>query len=157
MHVKLNTSGAPGQSLEELFLTSSTVLPFRYKELEKHMKIRVFPQGPFYITFSNTKLMSNGTIIMDFNKNHLKYKVNGQPSNTKAIDESFLYEDFNEFTVNVKNAEIQFKKSDSGKIFSMFGNFSDFMFIGFCSFSPVKWTVQEGNPGHTNIITRIHF
>ena len=113
--------------------------------MEKRINIRVFPQGPFYVTFSNTKIISNGTIIMEFKKNNMEYKVYGEANNVKAATVLFLYEDINDFIITVKNSEIKFRKPDSEKSFSMFGNFSDLMFIGFSSYSPAQWTVQEGN------------
>ena len=113
--------------------------------MEKLMEIRVLPQGPFYITISNTKTVSNGTLIMEFNKNNLKFKLYGDPSNVKVFDESFLYEDFNDFSITIKNTEIQFKKSEPVKMFSMDGNFTNLMFIRFSSYNPAQWTVQEGN------------
>ena len=143
VHVNLVTSGTAGGKLD-LLLNTSTSLPFRYREPEKHIKIRVFPQGPFYITFSETKSISIGTITMEFNKKNVKYRVKGDPNSMKTVDASFFFEDFNSFTVIVGNSEIQFIQLDSEKVHSFSGDFSRLMFVRFSSYSHVEWIVQEG-------------
>ena len=95
--------------------------------------------------------MSHGSIILGFNKNHLKYEKYGDTENERVLKETFFYEDINDFTINVKNNEIKFQNLDSPKSSSFNGNFTDFIFMGFSSYNPAKWTVQEGNHGNINI------
>ena len=143
MHVNINSFGAAGISTVDL-IDNSTIIPFRYKELEKLLKIRILPQGPFYITISRTKIVSHGSIIMEFSKTQLKYNIFGDPSNVKKFPESFLYEDINDFSVIVKNTEINFQRPESTKKMGILGNFTNLMFIRFSSYNPAKWTVEEG-------------
>ena len=37
------------------FRINSTFIAFRFEEVKKVLKIRVVPQGPFYVTISSTK------------------------------------------------------------------------------------------------------
>ena len=150
VHADINSSASLELSLEDLF-NNSTIVPFRYKETEKLVTIRIIPQGPFYITFSTSKLISTGSIILGFNKNHLKYKKYGNTENERVLKETFFYEDINDFTINVKNNEIKFQNLDSLKSSSFNGNFTDFIFMGFSSYNPAKWTVHEGNHGNINL------
>ena len=143
MHVNINSYGPAGISMVDL-LDNSTIIPFRYKELEKLLKIRIIPQGPFYITFSSTKIVSPGSIIMEFSKTQLKYNIFGDPSNANVFPESFLYEDINDFSVILQNTEINFERPGSTKKMGILGNFTNMMFIRFSSYNPAKWTVEEG-------------
>ena len=74
MHAKVNSSAPSGIELEEL-INNSTFIPFRFKEVKKLLKMRVIPQGPFYVTISSTKGIVNGTVLMEFSKSYFKYKL----------------------------------------------------------------------------------
>ena len=143
MHVKVNTSGDPSWSVEDL-INNSTIIPFRHQEVEKLIKIRINPQGPFFIILSKTKAIINGSIIMEFTKNNLKYEAFRESTTMDILTNTILYEDINEFTLHVKNFEIQFQNLDSFTSSTFPGNFTNFIFIGFSSYNPAKWTVQEG-------------
>lgn len=81
---------------------------------------------------------------MEFTKNNLKYEAFRESTTMDILTNTILYEDINEFTLHVKNFEIQFKNLDSSTSSTFPGNFTNFIFIGFSSYNPAKWTVQEG-------------
>ena len=156
MHVKLNTSGDPSWNVKDL-INNSTVIPFKHQELEKLVKIRLNPQGPFYIMLSKTKEIINGSIIMQFTKSILKYEEFGESNTMDTFPNTILYEDINDFTLHVEETEIQFKNSDTYVSNTFEGNFTNFKFIGFSSYNPAKWTIQEGNKLPNNAIFKFIF
>ena len=145
MHVNVNTSGDLSWNVEDL-INNSTFISFRHQELQKLIKFRINPQGPLFIVLSKTKALMNGSIIMEFSKNNLKYEAYRELNTLDILTNTILYEDINEFTLLVKNSDIQFKNLDSSTSASFLGNFTNFIFIGFSSYNPAKWTVQEGEP-----------
>ena len=142
MHAKVNSSAPQGIELEEL-INNSTFIAFRFEEVKKVLKIRVVPQGPFYVTISSTKGIVNGTVLMEFSKNYFKYKVFQEVIEEKTFAESFAYEDINDITLVLKNSELKVKKGLS-LLTTLQSNLTNSIFIGFSSFNPAKWIVQEG-------------
>ena len=81
---------------------------------------------------------------MELTKTYLQYEVYGVMGTKNRVLNTIVYEDTNDFTINVENSNIQFKNFDSSTVFSLQGNFTHFIFIGFSSYNPAQWTVQEG-------------
>ena len=143
MHARVNTSGTPDLSMEDLF-NNSTIIHFRYKEEEKTIQVRIVPQGVFYITFSKTKTISNESVVLKFTQNHLKFEVFGDPDDEKLTQETFLFEDTNDFSIEFTNTGITFKKLDPTMFSTFIGNFTQFIFMGVSSYNPAKWVIEEG-------------
>ena len=142
VHAKVNSSAPSGIELEEL-INNSTFIPFRFKEVKKVLKIRVVPQGPFYVTISSTKGIVNGTVLMEFSKSYFKYKLFEEVIEEKNFAESFAYEDTNDITLVLKNSGLKVKKGLS-LLATLQSNLTNSFFIGLSSFSPAKWIVEEG-------------
>ena len=142
MHAKVNSSAPTGIELTEL-VGNSTFIPFRFDEVKKVLKLRVVPQGPFYVTISSTKGIVDGTILMEFTKTYFKSKIFGKTTEEKQYEENFAYEDINDLTLVLKNFELKVKK-DRSLLATLQGNLTSSFFIGFSSFSPAKWIAQEG-------------
>ena len=85
-----------------------------------------------------------GLATTKFTNNYLKFEVFGDPKEEKLTQETFLYEDTNDFSIELTNMDITVQKLYS-TIFSIFaGNFTQFIFMGVSSYNPAKWVIEEG-------------